>query len=103
MTAAPTNQTFKGVADFRVRGVRVAVQQRFRRQYPAVQAIPTLKRLVLQECLLNWMRISRGSESFKSKDLLAGRQRNRHTAGSNGPAVKQYRACAALSQPATKP
>ena len=79
------------------------MQQRLGRQYPAIQAVATLKSLFVDERLLDRMRIFGRPETFERDDFFPGRTRNRQEARTHRTVIDQHGACAALPQAATEP
>ena len=102
MAPAPTNQTFERVTHFRFRGMRILVEQSFCSQHPAVEAVAALKRLFVDECLLDRVRIFRSAEPFKGDDFFSGRSRDWQEAGTNRAVIHMDAAGAALSQAASE-
>ena len=102
MAAASAHQTLKRAPDFSFRRVGIFVQERFRRQYPAVQTIPALKSLLFDESFLDGMGILWRAQSVEGDDLFSGCERDRQATRTHRTFIQQHRACAALSQAATE-
>lgn len=102
MAPAPANQTFKCAPQFRFGGMRILVQQGFCRQHPAVEAVAALKSLLVDEGLLDRMRVFRRAEPFEGDDFFSSRSRNWQEAGTHRAVIHEHGAGAALSQAATE-
>src|SRR2546421_7611982 len=80
----------------------IAIEQGLGRHDHAVAAIPALARLLLDERPLERMQPLGGAEPFDRRDVALGDARDRRHAGAHGLAVHQYRARAALREPAAE-
>src|SRR5438128_363708 len=70
--AGPADQAVGRAADVAVGRRRVRVEQRLRRQHPAVEAVAALECLFVDERLLHRMRTSGRRKTFDRDDLSAG-------------------------------
>lgn len=102
MAPAPANQTFKCAPHFRFGGMRILVQQGFRRQHPAVEAVAALKSLFVDEGFLDRMRVLGRAEPFKGDDFFSGRSRDWQEARAHRAVIDEDGAGAALSQAASE-
>ena len=93
----------QSVADLLVRGVGFRIEKSFRRQDHAAQAISALRRSLIDERLLNRMRLLRSAESFQRGDLGLANRAHRHHAGPHNLPAQHHGARAALRQATPKP
>src|SRR5258706_11335342 len=96
MTAASTNQSVEALSNLLVRRRRILVEQRFRSEDPAIQAVPALERLLFDEGLLHGMRFLHGPEPFQRDDPLSNGIGHRRHARSHRLLINQDGAGAAL-------
>src|SRR5258705_10283949 len=68
----------------------------------AVDAVPALHGLLVDECLLHGMRTLRRAETLQRDDLLCPDRRQRHHAGAHRLPVEMYGADAALGEAAAE-
>src|SRR6185437_6592640 len=102
MRAATAEIAGERLPHLAVAGLRIALQQGRRRHDHAVDAIAALRRLLVDEGLLDGMRLVDGAETLDGGDLLARRQGDREGAGAHRLAVDDHRAGAALSETAAE-
>src|SRR4051794_35621747 len=102
MGAAAAEIGGKRGAHFVLQRVRVALEQIGRGHDHAVDAIAALRRLLFDEGGLQRMRILDRAETLNGRDLGLAEPPDRRHAGSRGDAVDQYRAGAALREPAAE-
>ncbi len=79
------------------------MQERFCRQHPAVEAVPALKSLLVDERFLNGIGIFRRAQPFEGDNFFSGCARDRQEAGTHRAVIQQDGAGPALSQAATEP
>jgi hypothetical protein len=102
VAATAANQALARAADVAVGRFRIRVEERFCRHHPTVQAVPALKRLLVDERLLHRMWTAGRREPFDGDDLPAGCARHRQRTRAHGAVVDEHRAGAALSESASE-
>src|SRR5580658_8656603 len=103
MRAAAAKIVVERRGNLRPRRRRIAVEQRLGRNQNAAQTIAALARLLVQESLLQRMRLFRRAEPFDRCDAAAGDGPELAGAGFFRPAVDEHQATAALFEPAAEP
>ncbi|MNP51905.1 hypothetical protein D3C76_1462600 [compost metagenome] len=89
------------VANLRLAGVRIAVEQGLGRHDHAVHAVATLRRLLLNESLLHRVRVLTGADAFEGGDFPAfGTGQREHTRPRRNT-IDDHRAGTALAQATT--
>src|SRR5271155_2075333 len=102
MAAAAAQIGFEPGANLGVAGMRISLQQRLRPHHHAGNAVTALRRLRLDEGLLDRRGLVLRAEPFERRDLLAGEQYDRRHAGKDRLAIDQHRAGAALAESAAE-
>src|SRR5205807_1782863 len=92
----------EGLPDLAIARVGRALEQRLAGHDHAVDAVPALGGLLLDECLLNRVGLLARAEPFERRDAQAGRLGDRHRARAHGLAVHQHGARAALAEAAAE-
>src|SRR5437764_8155421 len=100
--AAATKVLGERSADLLLGRIACGLQERGGLHDHAVDAIAALHRLLVDERLLQRVRLRRRSETFERHEFLPRGGRHRHGAGTHGLAVEVHRARAALTQPAAE-
>ena len=83
-------------------GLGILVQKSFRGHDDATDAESALRRLFIDECLLNRVRLFGSPEPFERGDLGAGHRLNRGDARADSIPFDDYRASAALAESTTE-
>src|SRR3990172_3876714 len=99
---APAQHGRERLLDLRVGGIGRPVEKRLRGQDDAVQAEAALRSLLVDERLLNRVRLRRRPESFERRDLGAVKRGDRCDAGPDGAAPHDHCAGTALAEPAAE-
>src|SRR5439155_531625 len=92
----------KPLLELRLGGLGLLIEKRLRRQDHAVQAEAALRRLFVDECLLQRMRLLRRPQPFEGRDLRAGDRADRRHARTDCAAADDDRARAALAETAAE-
>src|SRR5689334_580770 len=71
VTAAATDQSVKAASNLLVRWRRVLLEQGLGPEHPTIQAVATLECLLVDERLLNRMRMRRSTQTLQRHDLFA--------------------------------
>ena len=90
------------LADFGVRGLRVLIEVCLRREDDAAQAEAALRRLFVDERLLDRVRLFDRAEALERRDLRVRRLRHRRHAGADRAAADDHGARAALPEAAAE-
>ena len=98
MRETTTENTAECLTHFVVGRLRIYVEQRLRRQDDAAETIPTLRGALLDERLLNGMRMFRSAEALERRDFRISGNTHRHHAGPNHLATHDHSAGSALCQ-----
>src|SRR5215469_8360187 len=99
---ATTQHAAQRIPDLVVRSVWFRIQYTLRRQNHAAQAVAALCCSFLDKCLLDRMRLFRGSKPFERRDLRLTYRAHRSHAGSCHLSVYHHRARPALRHATTK-
>src|SRR5713101_5734823 len=99
MRPAPAKDSCKRPLNLFVGRIRVLVQKGLRGQDYAVAAVPTLRCLLVDEGLLNRVRMLEGPEPLQREDLLGSGCRHGSDARADGFTARNDRARPALREP----
>jgi len=80
----------------------ILIEKRFRAEDHATQTEPALRRLFVDECLLNRVRLLRRAQAFQRHNLRVTHSTHGRDAGAHRAPVHEDRTRAALTQPATE-
>jgi hypothetical protein len=100
--AAAAQVARHALADLRLVGAGVALQQRHRRDHHARRAIAALRRLLGHEGALHRVRRGARAQAFGGLHALAGERPHRRVAAGHRAAVHQHHAGAALARAAAE-
>src|SRR5687767_7341952 len=98
MRAAAAEMPVERGDDIAAAGRGIAIEQRLGRHDDAAQAIAALAGLLVEESLLQGMRLGWRAQPFDGRDLAIGQRADFAGAGVGGLAVDQHHAAAALLQ-----
>jgi hypothetical protein len=102
MRSTATQYSGKAPSNLLVGWIRVLVQKRLRGQDDAAHAVSALRRLLVDEGLLNRMRMPESSEPFQRDDLPGSGSRDRGDARADGFAAGKNCTRPALTKAATE-
>ncbi len=95
--AAAADISLQGLHDFRLAGIRIFLEQRDAADNHSRRAVRTLKRAVIEECLLHGMKLAVLFKALDGDDGFPCRVADRKLARAPRRAIQQNGACTALA------